>query len=74
MVEEIIDYTQEKNRSGLLFYNDFEKAFDPLEWVFIFLKCSIIEIFWEQVIRWIRMQQTNKTSNSKNYQGFCKKT
>ena len=34
-IEEIINFTEEENRPGLLLFIDFEKAFDSLEWHFI---------------------------------------
>ena len=33
---DLIDYTQEKRLPGLLLFLDFEKAFDSLEWSFLY--------------------------------------
>ena len=35
-IQDIIDYTKYKNIPGLLLFLDFEKAFDSLEWNFLF--------------------------------------
>mgnify|MGYP001795603812 CR=1 FL=1 len=44
LINEIIDYTKSENIEGLLLFLDFEKAFDTIEWNYIYktLKLSII--------------------------------
>ena len=36
LIENVIRYAKEKNITGLLLFLDFEKAFDTIEWPFIF--------------------------------------
>ena len=35
LIDSVVNYTAAKNIPGLLFFLDFEKAFDTLEWSFI---------------------------------------
>ena len=43
LVEDIIDYYQHLQTSGILFMLDFQKAFDSLEWNFIFKTLDIFD-------------------------------
>ena len=36
LINDIIDFTENKNLKGLLLFLDFEKAFDTIEWTFLY--------------------------------------
>ena len=48
-----MDYTVEENIPGLLIFIDFEKAFDSVEWDFLF-KCLEDFNFGSDFLRWIK--------------------
>ena len=41
MISDIINFTAEQNQEGIALLIDFEKAFDSLEWAFLFRCLSI---------------------------------
>ena len=51
---DIMDYTKDKNIPGLLIFIDFEKAFDSLNWNFLFY-CLKRFNFGDQLIRWVKV-------------------
>ena len=52
-IEEIINFTEDENRPGLLLFIGFKKAFDSLEWHFI--ENSLMHFhFGPSVIRWVK--------------------
>ena len=55
---DLIDYTQEKQLPGLLLFLDFEKAFDSLEWSFLFNSLRKFN-FGDITIRWIQALYSN---------------
>ena len=50
---DIIDYTKANNIQGILIAVDFEKAFDSLEWNFIFKTLEVFN-FGKEFISWIK--------------------
>ena len=51
---DMIDYLSNNNLPGLMFLIDFEKAFDKLEWSFIFKAMKLFN-FGDDVINWVRV-------------------
>ena len=58
LIDSLITYTASKNIPGLLFFLDFEKAFDTLEWSFI-RKVLIRYGFGESLINWVNIFYNN---------------
>ena len=52
-IYDIMDYTVEENIPGLLIFIDFEKAFDSVEWDFLF-KCLEAFNFGSDFLHWIK--------------------
>lgn len=52
-IYDIMDYTVEENIPGLLIFIDFEKAFDSVEWDFLF-KCLEDFNFGSDFLHWIK--------------------
>ena len=61
-----MDYTVEENIPGLLIFIDFEKAFDSVEWDFLF-KCLEAFNFGSDFLHWIKTFYTNAQSCVMNY-------
>lgn len=53
VLQDIMDYTVHKDMSGILLFIDFEKAFDSLEWAFLWKALEKFN-FGEKIIKWIR--------------------
>ena len=53
-IYDIIDFTDRENISGLLIFIDFQKAFDTLEWDFLF-KCLECFNFGHDFIHWVKV-------------------
>ena len=51
---DIMEYTKDKNKPGILFFIDFEKAFDGIEWDFL-NKCLELFNFGPDFIRWVNI-------------------
>ena len=60
-IYDIMVYTVEENIPGLLIFNDFEKAFDSVEWDFLF-KCLEAFNFGSDFLRWIKTFYTHVQS------------
>ena len=60
-IYDIMDYTVEENIPGLLIFIDFEKAFDSVEWDFLF-KCLEAFNFGSDFLHWFRTFYTNAQS------------
>ena len=58
---DIMSFTQTKNLPGLLLFNDFEKAFDSLEWDFL-NKCLELFNFGPDFTRWVNTFYKNVKS------------
>ena len=56
-----MDYTVEENIQGILILIDFEKAFDSVEWDFLF-KCLEAFNFGSDFLHWIKTFYTNVQS------------
>ena len=55
---DIMEYTKDNNKPGILFFIDFEKAFDSLEWDFL-NKCLELFNFGPEFIRWVNIFYKN---------------
>ena len=66
---DIMDLTEKENMPGLLIFIDFEKAFDSLEWNFLF-KCLNAFNFGPNFTRWIKTLYKNIKSCVVN-NGLC---
>ena len=51
---DIIDNAEEQNESGMIFFTDFEKAFDSLAQQYMF-KCLKHFSFGDNLLRWIQL-------------------
>ena len=45
VISDIINYTATKNLSGFAAFLDFEKAFDSIEWNFLFKSLTYLTLF-----------------------------
>ena len=68
---DIMHHTKNTNIAGILLFSDFEKAFDSLEWNFLF-KSSEIFGFGPSLIRWVKTFYSNISSCNIN-NGICTK-
>ena len=66
---DIMEYTKDNNKPGILFFIDFEKAFDSLEWDFL-NKCLELFNFGPEFIRWVNIFYKNTQSCVIN-NGLC---
>ena len=66
---DIMGYTKDSNKPGILFFIDFEKTFDSLEWDFL-NKCLELFNFGPQFIRWVNIFYKNTQSCVIN-NGLC---
>ena len=64
-----MEYTKDSNKPGILFFIDFEKAFDSLEWDFL-NKCLELFNFGPEFIRWVNIFYKNIQSCVIN-NGLC---
>ena len=58
---DVMEYTKTFNIPGIFLFRDFEKAFDSLEWNFMF-KCLEIFGFGHSVVRWVETFYSNVSS------------
>ena len=71
-ISDLIDYTSLQNQPGIILLLDFEKAFDTVNWKFIF-DCLQLFNFGEQFINWIKIIYCNTEStviNNGHSSGF----
>ena len=61
LINDIINYTETQNIAGLLLFLDFEKAFDSLEWHFIYETLAKYN-FGDSLISWIKLFYTDISS------------
>ena len=61
LILDIIERTEEEQIPGLLLLVDFEKAFEFLEWDFMF-KCLFFFGFGESIIKWVKLFYTDISS------------
>ena len=57
-IEDIISYTRLKKISGFITLVDFQKAFDTVEWSFLFDTLKVFN-FGENFIKWIKLLYNN---------------
>ena len=60
-IYDLVDFTDGENISGLRIFIDFQKAFDTLEWDFLF-KCLQFFNFREDFIHWVKVFYQNLRS------------
>ena len=69
---EIIDNAEDENKPGLIFFSDFEKAFDSINHTFI-IRCLKHFNFGEDFIRWVKLfyhDAKSRVSNNANMSNF----
>ena len=69
---EIIDNAEDENKPGLIFFSDFEKAFDSINHTFI-IRCLKHFNFGEDFIRWVKLfyhDAKSCVSNNGNMSNF----
>lgn len=66
---DIMDFTLDENISGLMIFIDFHKAFDSLEWDFLY-KCLEAFNFGEDFMRWVKTFYKNIESCTLNNGSF----
>ena len=65
LVLDIFEYCEHFDKEGVLLFLDFHKAFDSVEWSFIFKVLEKIN-FGESFIKWIKLMYTNPLFRVKN--------
>ncbi len=73
LVMDIFDYCEQENKPGALILLDYQKAFDTIEWKFMFEVLRKFN-FGEDFIRWINIMYTKPTFSVKNNGWLSKKT
>ena len=71
IISDIMDFTKSFNKPGILLFLDFEKAFDSLEWNFLFKTLSHMN-FGSMFISYVNALYTNTSSCIMN-NGLCSK-
>ena len=66
---DIMDFTLDENIPGLMIFIDFHKAFDSLEWDFLY-KCLEAFNFGEDFMRWVKTFYKNIKSCTLNNGSF----
>ena len=61
LLEDMIEYTDRNNIPGVLLFLDFEKAFDSIEWNFIFKTLELYN-FGPEFQRWIKILYTEPSA------------
>ena len=69
---DIFEYCESNNKEGILMFLDFQKAFDSVEWNFLFKTLEKFN-FGQQFIRWIKILYENPIFRIKN-NGWISKT
>ena len=65
LIEDVIEYCNRYNKAGLILFLDFEKAFDTVEWPFMFKTLEAFQ-FGESFINWIKTLYKNPECVIKN--------
>ena len=65
LISDVIDYSEKFNMPGLILSLDFEKAFDTINWRFMF-KCLKTFNFGHNFINWVRILYSNSNLVVKN--------
>ena len=58
LIYDIMNFTEIRNKNGLLMLIDFEKAFDSISWKFMYNTFEFLG-FGKEFIRWIKLINTN---------------
>jgi len=58
---DVIDYVNDNDLAGLMFLIDFEKAFDKIEWSFLFSSLKLFN-FGDDLIKWVKVFYNDATS------------
>ena len=72
LILDIFEYCEEFADEGILLFVDFEKAFDSVEWNFMFKTLQKFK-FKEKFLKWIKILYTNPIFKIKN-NGWISKT
>ena len=65
LVDDVIWYANKKNLPGAILFLDFKKAFDSLEWDFMFQALKKYD-FGEKFLKWVRILYNKPTACIKN--------
>ena len=65
LIEDLIDYADKLNENSMIFFLDFEKAFDSVEWNFIYETLQKFN-FGHVFINWIKTIYANASARIKN--------
>lgn len=65
LILDIFEYCENTNTEGILLFADFQKAFDSVEWNFLFKSLEKFN-FGENFIKWINILYTNPYFYIKN--------
>lgn len=72
LIEDLIDYCENLNEEASIIFLDFEKAFDSVEWAFIFETLKSFN-FGDQFIQWVQTLYSNAGAKVKN-NGYLSET
>ena len=64
-IQDIMEYTKKKKLNGILLFIDFEKAFDTIEWSFLWKMLEKYN-FGNDLIKWVKILYKNITSTVMN--------
>ena len=65
LILDIFEYCTDNDQDGILLFLDFEKAFDSIEWNFLFKTLEKFN-FGENFLRWMKILYTNPIFRLKN--------
>ena len=65
LVKDIIEFAEKYDKEGAMLFLDFKKAFDSLEWDFLFQTLKKFN-FGDEFIHWVRVLYHNPTAKIKN--------
>ena len=65
LILDIFDYCENENKDGILLFLDFEKAFDSVEWKFLFKTLESFN-FGDAFIKWMKILYKNPLFRLKN--------
>jgi len=66
LIQDILGYTKDENHGGAILFLDFRKAFDTVEWPFMFSTLKHFG-FGESFIQWVRALYSRTTSCVNNF-------
>lgn len=65
LIQDIVDHYEKSDKGGIIFMADFQKAFDSLEWEFLFKTLEFFN-FGPSFMRWVKMIYTLPLCKIKN--------